>query len=143
MSKDLFEFYKLNPKWKKSIKRIESLIDILVQGKTLSRTLLTTFNMVAIMVAQSEIHIYPKWNMIGPLNLTNFTTIPSNTLKSLMNYDCSKKSAYKHYLDVIAIRKIHTITEEDVMVRLLAQSFRGKILDWYRFISYNSITIWC
>ena len=50
--------------------------------------------------------------------------------------------AYEHYVDVAGLAKIHNIQHEDVMVRLLAQSFKGKVLDWYRGLANGSITSW-
>jgi len=55
-------------------------------------------------------------------------TIPSNALKYLSYYDGTRKITYAHYLDAITIDKIHNVFD-NMMVILLAQSFKGKILD--------------
>ena len=37
---------------------------------------------------------------------------------------------------------IHGITKDDVAVRILASSLKGKVLQWYRGFPHNSITNW-
>jgi len=69
--------------------------------------------------------------------------IPANVFKTLLEFDAtSEKIAYEHCVDVAGLAKIHNIQHEDVMVRLLAQSFKGKVLDWYRGLPNGSITTW-
>jgi len=69
--------------------------------------------------------------------------IPTNVFKTLPKFDATtKKIAYEHYVDVVNLAKIHNIHHEDVMVILLAHSFKGKVLDWYRGLASGSITSW-
>lgn len=47
--------------------------------------------------------------MVDPLNLTNMKIIPSNALKSLVDYDVIRKITYEHYLNIIDMVNIHNI----------------------------------
>jgi len=69
--------------------------------------------------------------------------ILENVFKTLPRFEATiEKIAYEHCVDVVNLAKIHNIQHEDVMVRLLAQSFKGKVLDWYRGLTDGSITSW-
>jgi len=69
--------------------------------------------------------------------------ISKNVFKTLPEFDATiEKIAYEHYVDVVDLAKIHNIQHEDIIVRLLAQSFKGKVLDWYRGLANGSVTSW-
>ena len=88
-------------------------------------------------------NIYPTRDNGVPLALAMLHDILMNVFKTLpMFYATSKKIAYEHYVDVVGLDKIHNIQHEDVMVRLLAQAFKGKVIDWYRGLSNRSVTFW-
>lgn len=93
---------------------------ISIQAKLLAQNLLLVFNVTVIIAYPKPPSIYPEWNTTSPLNLTNPMTIPYNALNSLLDVDGTQKIAYEHWLDVISTRKTHNITEENVMVRILA-----------------------
>lgn len=86
-------------------------------------------------------NIYPAWENGVPLALAMLHDIQTNVFKTFPNFDAtSEKIAYEHYVDVVGLAKIHNIQHEDVMIRLLAQSFKGKVLEWYRGFANGSIT---
>ena len=51
-------------------------------------------------------------------------------------------SPLEHIQEVANVCNIHGITEDDVAVRLLASSLKGKALQWYRGLSHGSIMDW-
>ena len=86
-------------------------------------------------------NIYPAWNNGVPLALTVLHDILENVFKTLPKFDATlEKIAYEHCVDVASLAKIHNIQHEDIMVRLLAQSFKGKVLDWYKGLPNGSIS---
>jgi len=40
--------------------------------------------------------------------------------------------AFEHYKDVLNQARNYDVTIEDILVWLLAMSFKGKVIDWYR-----------
>ena len=88
-------------------------------------------------------NIFPTWDNGVPLSLAMLHDISVNIFKTLLEFDAtSNKIAYEHYVDVADLAKTHNIQHEDIMVRLLAQSFKGKVLDQYRGFPNGSITSW-
>lgn len=78
-----------------------------------------------------------------PLALAMLHDNPTNIFKTLPEFDATlEKIAYEHYVDVTSLAKTHNIQHKDVMVRLLAQSFKGKVFDWYKRLANRSITSW-
>ena len=78
-----------------------------------------------------------------PLLLTQRHDIPVSTLKSLPFFT-SETSIYpiEHIQEVSNVCNIHVVTKDNVAVRLLASSLKGKALQWYRGLPPNSITDW-
>lgn len=65
-----------------------------------------------------------------PLALATLHDILGNVFKTLPEFNATtNKTAYEHCVDVAGLAKFHNIQHEDVMLRLLAQSFKGKVLD--------------
>lgn len=94
-------------------------------------------------MANPASNIYPTRDNGIPLYLVSLHDIPSNVFKTLLEFDATmKKIAYEHCVDVVNLAKIHNIQHEDIMVRLLVQSFKGKVLDWYQVLASGSITSW-
>lgn len=48
----------------------------------------------------------------------------------------------KHLRDVVNVCLVHEITMQNVALRLLVVSFKGKALDWYQTLSPNTIRTW-
>jgi len=77
------------------------------------------------------------------LALVALHDIPRNVFKTLPKFDATTDNiTYEHCVDVAGLAKFHNIQHEDVMVRLLAQSCKGKVLDWYIGLDNRSITSW-
>ena len=69
--------------------------------------------------------------------------IPIATLKSIPKFTGETSiSPLEHIQEVANVYNIHGIIEDDVAVRLLASSFKGKELKWYRGLAHGSITDW-
>lgn len=77
-------------------------------------------------------NIYPTWDDGVPLTLAILHEILTNIFKTLPKFDATiERIAYEHCMDVANLTKTHNIQHEYIMVRLLALSFKGKVLDWY------------
>jgi len=88
-------------------------------------------------------NLYPTWDNGVPIALAVLHDIPTNVFKTVPEFDATtEKIAYEHCVDVVGLAKIHNIQHEDVMVRLLTQSFKGKVLEWYRGLTDGSVTSW-
>jgi len=87
--------------------------------------------------------VYPPFDGGVPLNLAHLDPIPSQCLKNLPYFDgTSHITPFEHCVAIVAQAKCHNVTQENVIVRLLALSFAGKVLDWYRGLPTDSIIGW-
>ena len=69
--------------------------------------------------------------------------IPIAALKSIPKFTSETSiSPLEHIQEVANVYNIHGITEDDVVVRLLASSLKRKALQWYRGLAHGSITDW-
>ena len=69
--------------------------------------------------------------------------IPIAALKSIPEFTGETSiSPLEHIQDVANVCNIHGIIEDDVVVRLIASSLKGKALQWYRGLAHGSITDW-
>ncbi len=94
-------------------------------------------------MAQPRVHAFPTFNGGSPLLLAQRHDIPVIALKSIPNFtDETSISPLEHTQEVENVYNIHGIIEDDVAVRLLASSLKGKVLQWYRGLAHGSITNW-
>lgn len=64
-------------------------------------------------------------------------------LKSIPNFTGEASiSPLEHIQEVANVCNIHGIFEDDVVVRLMASSLKGKVLQWYIGFPHNSISDW-
>lgn len=69
--------------------------------------------------------------------------IPLNALKNIPYFiGNTVATQIEHIQDMANICFVHNITEDNVDVKLLATSLKGKELQWYRGLQPNSIKKW-
>ena len=86
---------------------------------------------------------FAAFNQGSPLNLNQHDDIPVAALKSLPYFlGENQVTPIEHIQDVANLCALHHITEDNVVVRLLAASFKGKALEWYRRLATGSIADW-
>ena len=92
---------------------------------------------------QPRAHAFATFNGGSPLLLAQRHDIPIAALKSIPKF-IGETSIFplEHIQEVANVCNIHGITENDVIVRLLASSLKGKALQWYRGLAHSSITNW-
>ena len=79
----------------------------------------------------------------SPLQIATHHDIPSAALKSLPYFTSENHvSAVEHIRDVATLCGLHQVTHEDVALKLLAASFKGKALIWFCSLPVNSIATW-
>ena len=94
-------------------------------------------------MAQPRVHAFSTFNGGSHLLLAQRHDIPVSTLKSIPDFTGETSiSPLEHIQEVANVCNIHGITENDVAVRLLASSLKGKALQWYRGLAHGSITDW-
>lgn len=92
---------------------------------------------------QLRVHAFATFNGGIPLLLSQRHDIPVFALKSIPDFTGETFiSPLEHIQEVANVYNIHGITEDDVAVRLLATSLKGKALQWYRGLAHGSITDW-
>lgn len=93
-------------------------------------------------MAQPRVHAFSTFSGGSPLILAQRHDIPLSALKSLPEFT-GETSIFplEHIQKISNVFNIHGITEDDVVVRLLASSLKGKALQWYRGLPHNSINI--
>lgn len=69
--------------------------------------------------------------------------MPISALKSLPIFiGEDQTSTIEHIRDVAFLCALHNITQDNVAVRLLVASLKGKALQWFRCLAIGSITNW-
>lgn len=69
--------------------------------------------------------------------------IPMADLKSFPFFTREDQTTpIEHIRDVASLCGVHHITQEDVAGRLLATSFKGRELQWFRSLGVGSVAIW-
>ena len=69
--------------------------------------------------------------------------IPSTTLKILPYFTGENHvSAVEHIRDVAMLCGLHQVAHKDVVLKLLATSFKGKALIWFHSLPVNLIATW-
>ena len=87
--------------------------------------------------------VFSTFNGGSPLVLAYLHDILVSALKSIPFFTSETSiSLVEHIQEVSNICNIHGIVEDDVAIRLLASSLKGKSLQWYRGLPHNSITNW-
>ena len=77
----------------------------------------------------------------SPLNLAQHDPIPVAALKSLSYFSGEEQTTpIENIQDVANLCALHHVTEDNIAVRLLAASFKGNFLEWYRRLAVASIT---
>ena len=80
------------------------------------------------------------FNGVSPLILVDRHEILVFALKSISNFISETSiSLIEHIQEVSNIHNIHGVVEDDVTIRLLASSLKGKALHWYIVLPHNSI----
>lgn len=88
-------------------------------------------------------HAFTTINGVSPLLLAQRNDIQVSTLKSIPEFIGETSISPIEYIQEVSnIYNIHSITKDDVVVRLLASSLKGKVLQWYKGFPHNSITDW-
>ena len=88
-------------------------------------------------------HAFSTFNGGSPLFLAQRHDILVATLKSIPKFTGKTSiSPLEQIQDIVNVCNIHSITEDDVAVRLLASYLKGKALQWYMGLPYGSITDW-
>ena len=78
-----------------------------------------------------------------PLLLAQRNDILGSSLKSLPFFTSETSiSPIEHIQEVSNVCNIHGVIEDNVAVRLLVASLKGKALQWYRGLPPNSIIDW-
>lgn len=86
-------------------------------------------------------HDFGTFNGGSPLLLAQRHDILVSSLKSIPEFTGETSiSPIEHIQEVSNVCNIHGITEDDVVVRLLDSSLKGKALQWYRGLPHKSIT---
>ena len=94
-------------------------------------------------MAQPRAHAFATFNGGSPLLLAQRHDIPVAALKSILDFTGETSiSPLEHIQEVPNVCNIHVIIEDDVVVRLLASSLKGKALQWYRGLAHGSIIDW-
>ncbi|KAH9314391.1 hypothetical protein KI387_023018, partial [Taxus chinensis] len=79
----------------------------------------------------------------SPLALNAQNQIPVAALKNIPYFTGENHTTpIDHIQDIANACAIHEINEMDVAVKLLASSFKGKALQWFRSLTTGSITNW-
>ena len=88
-------------------------------------------------------HAFSTFNGGSPLLLDRRHDIQVLALKSVAKFTSETSiSPVEHIQEVSNIYNIHSITKDDVTIRILASSLKEKALQWYRGLPHNSITDW-
>jgi len=83
------------------------------------------------------------WNNSHPLVIpTNSLSIPQVSFKFFLKYDGSGKMPYEHCQDVSLLAPSFDINDETIMIRLLSHSFEGKVVEWFKTLTSQSINTW-
>ena len=79
----------------------------------------------------------------SPLQIVAHHDIPSAALKILPFFTRENHiSPVEHIRDVAMLCGLHQVTHEDVALKLLVASFKGKTLIWFHSLLVNSIATW-
>ena len=106
-----------------------------------SRTLSLLINIPLRFMARQ--HAFAPFNGGSPLLLAQRDPIPTSALKSLPFFTGETHiSPLEHIQEVSNVCSIHGVTQDNVAVRLLASSLKGKALQWFRGLSHGSIPDW-
>ena len=86
---------------------------------------------------------FVAFNAGSPLQIAVHHDIPPAALKSVPYFTGENQvSAVEHIKDIATLCGLHQVQHEDVALKLLAASFRGKALIWFRSLAVNSIATW-
>lgn len=88
-------------------------------------------------------HAFAPFNGGTPLLLAQRDPILALALKSLPFFTGETHiSPLEHIQEVSNVCSIHGVTQDNVAVRLLASSLKGKSLQWFRSLPHDSIPDW-
>ena len=86
---------------------------------------------------------FVPFNVGSPLQILTHHDIPSVALKSLPYFTSENHvSVVENIKDVATLCGLHQVAHEDVALKLLAASFKGKALIWFCSLLVNSIATW-
>lgn len=79
----------------------------------------------------------------NPLRIANHNNIPLATLKGLPSFTREgKTTAIENIRDIASLCNVHHIMEEDVALKLLVASLKGKALEWFKTLLMDSNATW-
>lgn len=82
--------------------------------------------------------VFSPFNGRSPLNLTHHDDIPIVSLKGIPYYlGEDHTTPIEHIKDVANLCPVHHFTKENVPLRLLVASLKGKALQWFRRLAVN------
>lgn len=94
-------------------------------------------------MAVPRAHTFVTFNGRSPLVLAPKNDIPISALKAIPFFNGeTSTSLEEHMQDVSSIYIVFDVIEDNVVVRLLVSSFKGKALQWYRGLPSSSIHNW-
>lgn len=103
----------------------------------------TLSNRTLVYMKLPRVHAFATFNGGIPLLFSQRHDIPAFALKSIPEFTGETSiSPLEHIQEVANVCIIHGITEDDVAVRILAISLKGKALQWYRGLAHGSIIDW-
>ena len=106
-----------------------------------SRTLSLLINIPLRFMARQ--HAFSPFNGGSPLLLAQRDPIPASPLKSLPFFTGETHiSPLEHIQEISNVCSIHGVTQDNVAVRILASSLKGKALQWFRGLPHGSIPDW-
>ena len=86
---------------------------------------------------------FAPFNAGSPLQIVTHHDIPLVALKSLQYFTSEiHVLVVEHIRDVAMLCGLHQVTHKDVVLKLLAASFKGKALIWFCSLPVNSIATW-
>lgn len=94
-------------------------------------------------MVQPTLANFLDWTNNHPLVFpANSLDIPSIAFKVLPKYEGKGKTPYEHYQDVSHLALSFNILNESIMTCLLVHSFEGKVVEWFKNLTLQSLTTW-
>lgn len=88
-------------------------------------------------------HLFTPFNGGTTLNIIHHDDIPVASLRGLPYFTGEDfTTLVEHIRDIATLCSVHNITQENVALRLLVASLKGKALQWFRGLTANSIATW-
>lgn len=90
---------------------------------------------------------YVAWDarspLVVPIAPTVWAPIPVSALKAILKFiEDGSRTPFENLQDVVDMCLVHRVTNQNIALRFLVASFRGKALDWYHTLQANTIATW-